>query len=88
MRRRSLKNRTIGYVIKQKYNIEIDKMMLADIVGEVLNLDRSWRLLLRNNPELRGSDYHKDKKRLEQEAQVRLGYEENFHQNVKKLKTL
>jgi len=48
--------------------------------------ERAWRDVLadKENAHLRGSDYD-DKIRLEQEAQISLGYEPNYHQNRKEL---
>ena len=66
-RERKNKNRAIGNVIMERYNIQIDKAMMSDIVGEILNYDRVWRKILEDYPDLRGSDYgHKDK--LEEET--------------------
>ena len=86
-RERSNKNRAIAHVILKKYNIEIDKGMLSDIVGEVLTLDRQWRKLLEDNPELRGLDYGEGK-RLAQEKVLSLGYEVGQEGNVSKLQKL
>ena len=72
-RERSNKNRTLAYLIRKNYNIEIDNGKMADIVGEILTRDREWRQLLEKNPELRGRDY-KDKTLLENEKLVELGY--------------
>ncbi len=46
---------------------------MADIVGEILSLDRKWRKILEENPELRGQDYG-EKEILEVEKQRELGY--------------
>lgn len=96
-RERKNKNRAIGNVITQKYwtsfkdgklIFEInDKRKVDDMVGEILSLDRKWRKILEENPDLRGSDY-KDKERLEQEKQIELGYTPNYHADIKKLETL
>lgn len=75
-RERSNKNRALGNLIAKNYNLEIDKSKMADIVGEILTLDREWRKILEDNPILRGTDY-KDKTRLEQEKMLLLGYEAN-----------
>lgn len=89
-RERKNKNRAIGNIIREKYlntPERIESAVIADMVGEILSLDRKWRKILEENPELRGSDY-KDKEVLEQQAQINLGYEVNYHSNVAKLKTL
>ena len=75
-RERSNKNRTLAYLIRKNYNIEIDNGKMADIVGEILTRDREWRKILKENPELRGSDYS-DKDMLEQEKMLELGYGTN-----------
>ena len=43
--------------------------------------------VLAENESLRGTDYG-DKDKVEQEAQIRLGYESGYRENVKKLETL
>lgn len=47
------------------------------------SLDRSWRQILQQRPELRGEDYDK-KEVLSQEKQLELGYTPGFHSDVKK----
>ena len=83
-RERKNKNRAIGNLLIAPY---IEKVMkdngfkefisnkadIADIVGEVLTLDRQWRKILEENPELRGTDY-KDKAMLEEKKLEELGY--------------
>ena len=78
-RERKNKNRAIANVIYEKYSLdekmfnELDKTTRADMVGEILSLDRKWRKILEENPDLRGSDYS-DKTELEIEKQRELGY--------------
>lgn len=74
-RERKNKNRTIGNLLQMKYwkLNEIDKAILADIVGEALTMDRQWRKVLEDNPHFRGKDY-KDKTHLDVEKQRELGY--------------
>lgn len=45
----------------------------AELILEANNMDRCWRKVVEENPDLRGSDYN-DKKILEQQAQIDLGY--------------
>lgn len=73
---RERKNRLIGIskILKKNYNIEIDDKMLADLICEAQSLDRCWRKVLEENPELQGNDYN-DKDILVQAKQVELGYE-------------
>lgn len=87
-RERKNKNRAIGNLLSKKYRFDfLPKQMVADMVGEVLSLDRKWRKILEENPNLRGEDYD-EKVILEQEAQIKLGYEPDYKNNVAKLKTL
>lgn len=94
-RERKNKNRAIGNVILEKYSSQFplygdtkeDKAKMADIVGEILSLDRKWRKILEENPDLRGTDY-KDKEILEQNKMLELGFNPNHRQDVNKLKTL
>lgn len=88
-RLRRNKNRAIGNIILEKYSSQFplysdtkeDKAKMADMVGEILSLDRKWRKILEENPDLRGSDY-KEKDILEQKAMLELGYEPNYNQKL------
>lgn len=76
-RERKNKNRAIGRIIEKMFPALTDAISIEtvmEIVAETLTLDRQWRKLLADNPELRGSDYG-DKDELEQKAQINLGYE-------------
>lgn len=72
-RERRFKNDALGWIIKEKYGLKIRTDRMADIVGDVLNFDRSWRRCLEIFPELRGKDYN-SKDKLEREYQKSLGY--------------
>lgn len=72
-RERSNKNRAIGNLMMKQYNLTMDKAQMADMVGEILSMDRLWRKILEENPDLRGSDYGK-KDSLEQKKLLELGY--------------
>lgn len=80
-RERANKNKVISKFIWDKYGkksssgqeFTITTFTFTDIVGEVLSLDRKWRLILKNNPELRGK-YYLDKYHLEVDKQRELGY--------------
>lgn len=66
MRRHPLLNRAI----------EMDMLTKQDIVTmveEYASMDRAWRKVLEERPELRGSDYE-DKAELEKETRLELGY--------------
>lgn len=59
----------------------------TDLVGfiqDANSADRYWRLLTSEHKELRGEDYN-TKAIVEQRTQVSLGYEANYHENVKQL---
>lgn len=86
-RQRSNKNRALGNLIITQYNLQIDKGTMADIVGEVLSLDRQWRKLLEENEHLRGTDYSQ-KTILEQQKQIELGYEGGYYTDKKRLENL
>lgn len=51
----------------------------ADLIREANNLDRCWRKILEEYPEIRGKDYD-DKVVLEQQAKIDLGYEPSYPQ--------
>jgi hypothetical protein len=72
-RERANKNRAIGNIIIDKYHLKIDKSMMADMVGEILNADRAWRKVLEDNKDLRGTDYW-EKTDLEIKKRKELGY--------------
>lgn len=74
-RERKNKNRAIGNLCRDKYfpNSDLNKDRMEDMVGEILSLDRKWRKILEENPDLRGTDYG-DKDELEVEKQRELGY--------------
>ena len=86
-RERSAKWRGIADIIKKKYNLDIDRVKLADILAEASSADRYWRLALKENPELRGADYD-DGEILAQKKELELGFSPNYFQDVRKLKTL
>lgn len=53
---------------------EINPKILVSFVQDYGSMDRYWRQILLEQPELRGSDYD-DKKILSQEKVLELGYE-------------
>ena len=54
------------------------------MVKHNLRHDRAWRKVLEDNEHLRGRDYG-DKKILEQEEQIDLGYAYGFDQDIKRI---
>jgi hypothetical protein len=85
-RERLYKNRTVAYVMKQKHpqlkDIPLDT--LQKYCKEICKLDRQWRMMLMRNKDLRGLDYD-CKKIHEQKAQIELGYEQGYYQDIKKI---
>ena len=86
-RERLFVNRTVAYVVKQKYpntlgNIPLDK--LESVVLEILKLNRQWRKIMQENEDLQGLDYGA-KKKAEQEWLIKNGYESGHYQDVKTL---
>lgn len=85
-RERKNKNGFIAMLIQKEHNawrgISTDE--LERIVVEVSTIDRIWRQVLQENPELRGSDY-KDKNVLEQEKILELGYQPGVKRVMEKI---
>jgi len=64
-RERKNKNRAIANLVF--------KELLPQLVKNTLTFDRAWRKVLKDNPELRGTDYDQ-KDDLEEEVLEELGY--------------
>lgn len=60
---------------------------IEDMVDEVINVERYWRKVLQEHPELRGKDYQ-SKRVVEEEKMLELDYHPFHHTDTKKLKTL
>ena len=86
-RNRTAKWRGIADILIETYHLDLDRKVLADIIADGSSADRCWRDILKNDKSLRGEDYE-DKEMLEQEAQMQLGYQPNYHNDIKKLKTI
>lgn len=86
-RERSAKNKGIANLVMKKYGIEIPKDKRDDIISDILSADRAWRMNLKENPELQGTDY-KQGEILEQQWELRHGYEPMNHTNQKELNKL
>lgn len=88
-RERKEKNRWIGGIVFRKYGIEITSKMkdqMGDLVTDILNGDRYWRLHTKDYPELRGSDYGEEdgtKEILEQNKMLELNYSPNYQNDTK-----
>lgn len=87
--RRERKRLIADHILKQYglYGKPINPDMLEELATEFDSYDRTWRKVLQDCPELRGTDYN-DGKKVEQLKQMELGYEPNYKENVRKLKTL
>lgn len=89
-RERRNKNKYIGEICLKKYGIELTpklKDQLADLVTDIDNAGRYWRLHTSENPELQGSDYG-TKSTIVEEKQLELGYVPGHTVDLKKLTTL
>lgn len=60
---------------------------MSQILIEASSLDRQWRKILAENPKLRGSDYG-DKKDLEEEKMLELGYQPGIERDIKHIKKI
>ena len=83
-RLRKNKWRGIADLLIKKYNLDIDRRKLADVIADGSTADRNWRLILKERKDLRGEDYE-DGEILAQEKQISLGYEPNYYQDKKLL---
>jgi hypothetical protein len=72
-RERKSKNRAIGNLLIETYDLALSKESMEIVVKDILSLDRSWRKILEENPELRGKDYG-EKDELEHRKLKELGY--------------
>jgi hypothetical protein len=76
--------------LRRKYfipeNIKGDLIKLIIVEGSSYN--RNFNRAQQLNKNLRGKDYYKLKKILEQKAQIDLGYTSGYLKDIKKLKTL
>lgn len=79
-RSRKYKNKALAYLFK-------DRPMNDDTIGDILNADRWYRLLLAEHPELRGNDYE-DKDILSQAKVLDLGYSVRHEEFIHKSKEL
>ena len=82
-RERKNKNKGIYNLLIIKYPILKDKPreLIIDFIVDFISYDRSWRKILLDNKELRGSDYD-DKETLSKKVQRNLGYLPSDRQSV------
>lgn len=55
---------------------------IEDMVDELISIETYWRKILRENPELRGSDYG-TKDIVVQKKKIELGYTPHFYTDIK-----
>lgn len=83
--------RVKGFVtlLKQEYVglREVNPDYLVNFIYDALTMDRTYRLVLSEREDLRGKDYD-SKEKVEQEAELALGYEPRFRENLKKINKL
>lgn len=84
-RERKEKDRALVNLLLRRYPElgTVKKDTLIDMVKDYNSMDRCWRLVLNERPELRGTDYE-DKAMLEQEKQLELGYTPGYDDDIKK----
>jgi hypothetical protein len=92
-RERRNKARAVAHILMEMYHIDpekpekISKDRLMNIVNDANSLDRLWRKVTEERPDLRGKDYD-TKQIVEQRAQQNLGYESGYYEHIKQLKTV
>jgi hypothetical protein len=80
-RERHNKDRGIANLLIEKYHLDIEKSRLTAVIQDANSMDRYWRKLTAENPDLRGKDY--DTKRIvEERKQMDLGYESGYYSNI------
>src|SRR3990167_1831806 len=81
-RERRNKVRAVAHVLRKTHPVlgQIVPEVLQLIVNDVIALERYWRKILVENPELQGKDYN-TKRQIVQEYQQKIGYESGY--NVK-----
>lgn len=93
-RERHLRDRAMVNLLLQKYEfgeVGASKEMLVNFCHDFESYCRIWRQVTERNEHLRGLDYgSKDgtKTILEQDKMLELGYEPNYHRDVKQLELL
>lgn len=85
-RERRNKDRCIAEKVLKQYldngEVRFRADKAKDIIKLILNADREWRKILKDNPKFRGEDYE-DGKKLAQQKQIDLGYEVGYNQDIK-----
>jgi len=83
-RERRNKVRAIANFMKQNHPAieNLSTELLTSFVDEIVALERYWRKILLENPNLRGADYD-TKQKVVQEKQIKLGYQGGYHTKFK-----
>lgn len=84
-RERANRYKALVAIIKRDLNLDnisISDSTLEEIISLGMTYNRSINRIQQLYPELRGTDY-KDKKTLQQKAQLEQGYEPGFYQDKK-----
>ena len=90
-RERAFRDQAIIIILRENYQnigqatFPVDKLL--DFCRDYVSYERLWRKVTQENPDLRGKDWE-DKVELEQNEQMKMGYESRFHENVKQLELL
>src|SRR3990167_1353026 len=66
----------------------LTKEKLEDVIFDALSYNRSILKVQQDYEGLRGADYYENKRILEQQAKIDLGYVPGIGQDIKKLRTL
>lgn len=72
---------------KHEIDIPLTLQELSNFATKYDTFRHAWGDVTRECPELRGSDYSQGEI-LAQEKQIELGYEPNYHADIKKIKTI
>lgn len=74
-RERHLRMQEIAYYLCKKYQLNINPYTLEEILYEANSMDRFWRMILAERPDLQGNDYNSKKATEEKYEIENLGYE-------------
>lgn len=58
-RERRYKDLAMAHRLVRRYGLDIEPQTLREVLQDYGTMDRAWRKVLQDNPELRGSDYEK-----------------------------
>lgn len=83
----------VNIVFKEFYEIalvlkDVKKERIVEFAHRIQSIARTFRKVMEDNPDWWQEDEKQAKIITEQQAILDLGYEVNYHQDIKKLKTL